>query len=595
MNLIKRVFPVPLFAFVLIVGFFPSSSSAQNFTATANALQTNTHNRFISSNGNYYKEDNGSATRFHYWWNAHALDTLADAYARTRDPVYSTRMLTLVRGIRSQYGGSYDNTFVDDLAWLGLASVRSYELTGNVEFLNVAEFVWVEMKKGYSNGAFTWEMGCHPNCKNAISNNPSIVLGARLHSIRANAADLQMITSVYDWVKSRLVDPNSGAVWDGVNLANNSTNRATYSYNQGLFIGAALEMYKLTGNQMYMNDAVRTADYVVNTRSPGGMIFANETGNGDGGLFKGIMVRYLALLAREGNIPAATRTRYINAVKFNATRLDTQGIRRPEMLIGANWSVAPGTITQLAMQLSGLMTIEAAVIVDQPMVYQHYNYRGRPAPLPNGSYNTAALAARGVMDNDITSITVPPGASLTIYENDNFTGASAVVTGNDTLLVTSGWNDRVSSIVVGATTPLNISNVNVRDTGNAGDWSARTNIQTGDQSHGDRTYTWSSVPASVAGGAWIRTANDSKTYTGNPLVSFSISATADVYVAWDDRAARQAWLDSTWIDTGENLVIRENSTTTRPFSLFRKNFLPGTVTLGPMNNGSVNNYTVIVK
>jgi glucose/arabinose dehydrogenase len=146
-----------------------------------------------------------------------------------------------------------------------------------------------------------------------------------------------------------------------------------------------------------------------------------------------------------------------------------------------------------------------------------------------------------------------------------------------------------------ATPVLSITNLNVRDTTNAADWSVRSNLQTGDQSHGDRTFTWSSVPASVAGSAWVRTANDSKTYTGNPLVSFSISAAANVYVAWDDRLARPAWLDSTWVDTGENLVVRESSTVTRALSLFRKSFAAGSVSLGPVANSSVNNYSVIVK
>jgi hypothetical protein len=140
-----------------------------------------------------------------------------------------------------------------------------------------------------------------------------------------------------------------------------------------------------------------------------------------------------------------------------------------------------------------------------------------------------------------------------------------------------------------------IANLNVRDTANAADWSIRSNLQTGDQSFGDRTYTWSAVPASVAGAAWVRTANDSKGYTGNPLVSFDITAAANVYVAWDDRLARPAWLDSSWVDSGENLVIRESATITRPLSLYRKSFSTGAVSLGPTGNTSANNYTVLVK
>jgi YVTN family beta-propeller protein len=147
----------------------------------------------------------------------------------------------------------------------------------------------------------------------------------------------------------------------------------------------------------------------------------------------------------------------------------------------------------------------------------------------------------------------------------------------------------------GASPTLAISNMSVKDTANAADWSIRTNLQTNDQSHGDRTFTFSTVPSLVAGAQWIRTANDSKAYTGNPLVTFDINTAADVYVAMDDRIARPAWVDATWTDTGSEVIVRESSTTTRPFSLYRKRFNAGQVSLGPWNNSGSTNYSIIVK
>jgi hypothetical protein len=189
---------------------------------------------------------------------------------------------------------------------------------------------------------------------------------------------------------------------------------------------------------------------VLDARSPDGMIFGQETGGGDGGLFKGILVRYLALLAREGNMPAATRLRFQEAVKHNANILNAIGLRRPEMIVGPNWAVRAGPTTDLSTQLSGLLLMEAAAIVELPMVYQHYNFDGRSSALPAGRHDTAALAARGVVDNDITSLTVPPGWRVTLFDGDDFSGASLVKSGNDTLLNDDGWNDRASSIAVEA-------------------------------------------------------------------------------------------------------------------------------------------------
>jgi predicted alpha-1,6-mannanase (GH76 family) len=424
--------------------------AAANYVALADELQNSTHSQFISPNGTYYEQDNGTQTRFHYWWNSNGLDALADAYLRTRSATYATRMKTLLRGIQSNNGGTYRNAFYDDMEWLGNASLRAFELTGDTEYLTVAQQMWAEVKVGYSSGMFTWNTGCHPSCKNTIANTGAIILGARLYQRSANAADLTILNTAYNNIKARAVDPASGAVWDAYNPTTGAIDKATYSYNQGMWIGAALEMYKIHGAQSYMDDAIKTANYVMNQRRTNGMFFLAATGGGDGGLFNGILVRYLALFAREGNISATLRTQINDAIKFNADTLSTH-IRRPPGVVGTNWTVTPGTVTDYSTQLSGLFLFEAAAILDWPMVYDDYYYNGRPAVLPPGSYNLAALNARGIADNIITSFTAPPGSTLTLYENNNFTGASAVRTGNDTLLIDEGWNDRTTSLVSAST------------------------------------------------------------------------------------------------------------------------------------------------
>ena len=414
----------------------------------ADSIQSQTHGRFF--NGTYYRENNGGIENFNYWWNAHGLDALADAYRRTRQPVYTQRMKTLLHGMLSANGGTYLNTFYDDMEWLALASLRAHELTGDQEYLDVAELLWSDIKGGLSDGAFSWNKDCSPGCKNTIANTPAIILGARLHGWRSNPQDFQTVQSVYAFVKARLVDPTTGAVWDGLDPFSGVVDKRVFSYNQGMFIGAGLELYKLTRNAAYLDDAMRTASHTLDRQSPNGMIFASETGGKDGGLFKGILVRYLALLAREGDIPAATRVRYVNAIKQNASILNSIGIRRPQMICGTGWAVPAGTTTDYSTQTSGLMLMEAAASVEMPVVYQHYNYRGRSTPLRAGSYTTAALAAWGVANDDITSLTVPPGGAVTLFDGDNFTGASLVKNGNDFLLNDDGWNDRMSSIVAAA-------------------------------------------------------------------------------------------------------------------------------------------------
>lgn len=438
-----------------------------NYSVPADSLQNSTFSRFLSSDGLYFLQNNGGNAGFNYWWQAHGIDSFIDAYQRTRNPTYLTRAKNLLHGVQRKNGGGYTNAFYDDMAWLALACLRAYEITGDAEYLSVSEGLWAQIKTGVSNGLFSWSTSCQPSCKNTIGNTPAIVLGARLFSLgRVPVADRTLIETAYANVKATLVDPATGAVWDGKDLATGAVNKATYSYNQGMYIGAALELYKLSGNPAYTADARATADWATTAFTVNGLVFHQKEGGGDGGLFKGILIRYLALFAREGNLSDADRTRYIRVVKANANLLHATGMQRPELLVGPDWSSPPGSVTDYSSQLSGVFLEEAAAVVDVPMVYRDFNYEGAWSSLPAGSYNLTQLAARGVANDDITSITVPPGWTVTMYENDNFSGQTLVRTSNDTFLAGGSWNDRVSSLVV--TPPASTAVVTLYQDCNAG-------------------------------------------------------------------------------------------------------------------------------
>jgi cell division septation protein DedD len=152
------------------------------------------------------------------------------------------------------------------------------------------------------------------------------------------------------------------------------------------------------------------------------------------------------------------------------------------------------------------------------------------------------------------------------------------------------------SLLLAGAAEAAITNLAVQDSANAADWSVQSNLQVGSVQYGDRAFTFSSVAAAVAGADWIRTANDSKAFTGATLVSFTVTTDSDVYVAHNDSISpKPSWLTSAngWTDSGGNLV--NNESTPRTFSLFRKAFAAGAaVSLG--NNGSTTSgqYTIVV-
>jgi chitinase len=84
--------------------------------------------------------------------------------------------------------------------------------------------------------------------------------------------------------------------------------------------------------------------------------------------------------------------------------------------------------------------------------YKDCNYGGTAISLPAGSYTRAQMIAKGINDDDISSLKVQSGYKVTLYWDDNFTGTTLVKTGDDDCLVDDGWNDKVTSLVIGTNT-----------------------------------------------------------------------------------------------------------------------------------------------
>nr|WP_315221768.1 carbohydrate-binding protein [uncultured Flavobacterium sp.] len=85
-------------------------------------------------------------------------------------------------------------------------------------------------------------------------------------------------------------------------------------------------------------------------------------------------------------------------------------------------------------------------------MYKDCNYAGYAVSLPVGNYTLGDLQAKGILDNDISSLKVQNGYEVVLYTNDNFTGSSAVITSDDTCLVDNSFNDTATSLRVRAIT-----------------------------------------------------------------------------------------------------------------------------------------------
>ncbi|MBN9645182.1 glycoside hydrolase family 76 protein [Corynebacterium mendelii] len=343
--------------------------------------------------------------RWHYWWQAHYLDCLIDAASRRPTPARLVRIKRTARAIRIRnIRRLCTNAYHDDRAWLALSLGRINQLPkisapGAVRALRVSVTDGIDPLRG----VIPWKKDGH--FFNVPTNGPAAIMCAR-------GGQLATAATLVDWVFDHLID-DRGLVMDGMRceMAGEEIVADIHPYCQGVMIGACVELVNGFRAQAGLApdaglDTIDDKDLVDtitkyttlchnlvhavarDMATPAGVIDA-PTNGGDGGLFKGILMRYLAEVAvslpRDTRRNRAARKIAARLVEKSAesvwnNRLEIDGLP----IFAADWTrdarlprntgvvghsvggaVSGSTIAErdLSVQLSGWMAIEAAAAV----------------------------------------------------------------------------------------------------------------------------------------------------------------------------------------------------------------------------------------
>ncbi|MGH3788227.1 MAG: glycoside hydrolase family 76 protein [Pseudonocardiaceae bacterium] len=303
----------------------------------------------------------GRSTRWHYWWQAHLLDCTLDAYHRAPTQWRRDTVAALVRGVRVRNVTGWVNRYYDDIAWLGLALQRSATLAG-IRKPGAEQAIMHRLRFGRGpSGGMRWRVG--DDFVNVPATGPTAIFYAR----RGN---LGIAASLVDWMLEHLIDPSTGLIFDGARVDPDGSVRAVertfYTYCQGVLLGACVELGIATGAPRWWQQADATVHAVAEHLTDTGVL--RGQGGGDGGLFSGILVRYLTLAA--GALPdGKTAARLVLDSAEAAWR--NRGVADGGPVFGPQWTVparppGPGLAERdLSVQLSGWMLLEAAAELDR--------------------------------------------------------------------------------------------------------------------------------------------------------------------------------------------------------------------------------------
>lgn len=250
-----------------------------------------------------YDEDSGLFLTTGWWNNGNSLTALIDYAIATGDHRYDWVIANTFEKNKDQHFGNFTNEYIDDTGWWALAWIRAYDHTGEERYLEMAKFdaayMW-SFRDDVCGGGLWWRDD--KTYKNAVTNELFIKIAAELHQRTGEQTYLDQAVEVWEWFDNSGMINDENLINDGLVLETCESNGdTTWTYNQGIILGALTALADTTGDATYLDRARILADASTSSTdlNPAGVLTepCEPDCGADGPTFKGVYVRNLAELA----------------------------------------------------------------------------------------------------------------------------------------------------------------------------------------------------------------------------------------------------------------------------------------------------------
>ncbi len=325
-------------------------------SAEADAAFSSLNQVYWDSAAKFFRKEEQGSKKADFWFSAQLWDVVMDQYDRTGSAGVKRQIDDLYDGFIKEYPDWTTNKYNDDIMWWAIACTRAYRITNDERYLKKAkssfDFVYDNFLDTALGGGLYWIN--ERTSKNSCINCPAIIAAVRLSVLLKDATYLEKAKSLYDWQKKTLTD-GTGKVFDSIRYDSvrqaPRVNRFSLTYNQGTYIGAAVLLYRQTKDRTYLDDAIKTADWTRGNLCVADQQILKDEGQGDGGAFKGIFIRYMKLLIRDGG-----RTEFLPWMKANADAAWRH--RRPtDNIMGSDWTIPAGADIQSQTAASAVAAV----------------------------------------------------------------------------------------------------------------------------------------------------------------------------------------------------------------------------------------------
>jgi Glycosyl hydrolase family 76 len=228
---------------------------AKRAVASYNAMQ-----RYLfDSRTGRYREAAGAKTPARAWPSSQALSaTIAVAALPSRqaaaDVAARFRSLDRVFGAGALYaawpGG---DVYLDDNAWIAGAWLDWSQLAAGAPAQARAAALFAKIVKAWDPnaahpcaGGVFWTTADANRDRNTVTTANAALLGLRLYQVTQSPGYLAWSRRLLTWVDHCMLGPD-GLYWDHIAL-NGAVDESYWSYNQGLVIGALVQLYAINGD-----------------------------------------------------------------------------------------------------------------------------------------------------------------------------------------------------------------------------------------------------------------------------------------------------------------------------------------------------------
>jgi predicted alpha-1,6-mannanase (GH76 family) len=300
----------------------PKAAAESTFTQPDLVRTMNSFLATYGIDGGDFTTSQTDDSAIHFWEASFIRETLTDAsqltgkWKRNISETYyryeNTHSADRFGNPNSWIGN--DTDWNDDYSWATQFALDAYEATGDMHMRDQArwhfDFFYQDYYDDVYGGGFWRERGTQDQ-KDVPSNGFAIAAAelaryypdATVHNnpLNTDKTYLQIAQDTYNWLKTSFMRPDggfensfSGRSWDD-NL---------YTYNAGVFLELAANLYNLTKDQTYITDGIRVADFAKSHFTTGDkqLLVYEDDVNGNGLyrpdpvdnyeiVFKGILLR----------------------------------------------------------------------------------------------------------------------------------------------------------------------------------------------------------------------------------------------------------------------------------------------------------------